>query len=142
MGRKSEAELFDQLIKVYQDFHSKAHMEQTQDGPRRVFRGSPLEIFEAHGLAGTSYVRVRTEMVDLGCVEVKSQGNRHTPSVWWINAEPTADAYQEVRMHKVGQMRPLTRPARDALLAQHGARIHALEQTVAQLARYLPTIEN
>jgi len=143
MARKTTQEMYEQLVAVLQSFRDKSVMEMTEDGEQLVFRGSTVQVFEQHGLAGTGYVRVRDELVQLGCIEIKSQGNRYIPSVWYVNDAPTQEAYQDMRANRGGSLAALQRAKSDGTvqLADHGTRIQRLEEAVADIARRLPQEE-
>ena len=138
MSRKSEQEMYEQLVAVHQSFRDKAVMEMTEDGEKLVFRGSTVQVFELHGLAGTSYVRVRDQLFQLACIEIKAQGNRHIPSIWYIGDAPTLEAYQTLRASRNTSFRTLAKHKDGVLLAEHGARIQQLESALADIVRRLP----
>lgn len=131
MARRSEDDLFKQLVEVHASFRAKASMEQTEDGPRRIYRGYLGKLFKEHGLEGTGYVRVRDLLLRLGCIDIIQQGNANQTSTVIVDKEPGRESYDELRKGGGHSLRQVTGAKAGIQLGQLAARVQRLEAAFA-----------
>jgi hypothetical protein len=131
VARRSEDDLFAQLSAVYQSFREAAELENTQDGPKRVFRGHVGRIFEHHGLRGSSYSRVRDVLIQLECIEPLHRGTTNQKSVFIVHGPPTREGWDELRAGGHATLRSVTRAKVGLEIGQLAARVQRLESAFA-----------
>lgn len=135
MGRRSEDDLFKQLGEVYDSFRQHAEMDMTSEGPKLLYRGYLVKLFDRHGLRGSGYMRVREQLIHLGAIDILYPGGSNQTSVIAIGEKPTREQWDELRSGGHVSLRQVSQAKAGIQIAQLANRVQRLEEALANHLR-------
>jgi hypothetical protein len=114
--------MFEHCVRTYREMLSEAHGV----GDVIVYEGYLTTLVtQKVNLSVPYYGRIRTLLIDMGCVRQLKRGGGTAPSQWELITEPTEEAFR--RCYSAVQTTGVTR------LGKTNERVAALEREISQL---------
>lgn len=86
--------LYQHMSRYYEELDSKAKDELQDEGIiLRVFRGKVVNVFRSLEIPQSYYSKVRTSLINMGCITILQQGARGSNSILVLHHPPEKDEF-------------------------------------------------
>lgn len=87
--------LFEHMTRYYKELDNLATNEEQEGGHvLRIFRGKVVSVYRSLEIAQSYYSKVRTSLINMGCMTILQQGARGTESVIVLHHPPDRDEFR------------------------------------------------